>query len=611
MISKIFFSTVTLFSLSAFAQEDLRQMSFDQLEIINQGIVLPSIGDQGLTYIGRPSANDDGSIIPTGEHFKNPDNDCSADKIESVIKNFEGTNNQLSRHISKWTKLCAPQLTNYTALGAVLRFSMIKYPIHLNTKIHYVKFKLRNGLYVQGLLGIKDLNTPRPLIIIKCGLYCDADDSASIKNAFMHLFDEGPFNVLVLSSSSGRHFSFDNHSVAFGGFIEGDQIIQVAEILTSERSSLKGLISGIHINGISLGGNAALMASVYASHNPHIPIKSVVASCPVVSLKPTMNSIFKNNLRGAYFRLETTGHIKAVYNQLPGLKKYLSKKNDFSWSQSKIFNALSRSSFDFHKEITRARPWTTPPFSGVVVTDPEQLWNLNDFTNFTDQVTIPTTVLYSSDDYFVLDKFNARPLKRKLAQSPNPNIGVLDVRRGNHCGFSMGIGWSIYSKMINGLFMKYDDSNKYRADNIIQVTDRSSTWRQDGGRKVRRLYREDVVIKSSWRVDLKQKVAKLITYVFNPFNRRARARDTGRSQCRQYQSQPFNVPAKCLDKIITSIPLRSLASLNVNQVNSKFEANRLTRWLNTSTKITNRNFNTIRGGNSLPQNLHFTREYEF
>ena len=103
-----------------------------------------------------------------------------------------------------------------------------------------------------------------------------------------------------LANVSGTDYLKDNGVVAVGGFDEGDQIMQVAEIVKDSNAKLSQYISDIHVLGFSLGGNGALFSSLYNSFSEDRPISSVAAICPVVNLQPTMESVFSKSFRGFF-----------------------------------------------------------------------------------------------------------------------------------------------------------------------------------------------------------------------------------------------------------------------------------------------------------------------
>ena len=564
-----------------------------------------------LEIFPKPPEDEGGFINPTGAHWNNPTNKCSKDMIKQIIKNFRGTNEDLNKTVESWVYRCRKEHNKYSKYGAILRFQMLEYDLNKNPEVFEVRFTLKNGIKLRGILGIKDFKTPRPLVISKCGLYCNAGEGATSKDSFMHLFDEGPFNLLLLSSNTGSHYSKDNHELAFGGFNEGEQIMEIADLLTNKESSVRHLIKGVHIHGLSLGGNAALMAGVYAIHNPQIPIESVVATCPVINLKDTMKSIFENDLRGGFYRLMTMNQIKNVYSDLSGISNLLPSNRKYQWSQDELFNAFSKSTYLYHKKLTQKTPWETAPFEGVVVNDQEHFWSLNNFINFTDEVSVPTTVLYSSDDAFVSSKYNVRPLKEKLSRMPNSHIGTLNLRRGNHCGFSLGVGWDIYSSILNNLYIKNTQDTELPVNQqILQFADRTTRWKKAFSfSKTKKLSSHQVIVKSEWTLKEKSDSVLLKLTVFDSKISRRHIKGGRDLFCKN--KSPYVAHASCYRSYSTEIQLRSLGNLNLKTPQNEFEANRMARWLNTNTQLTNEYLVPAVGSNLFPQHVHYKNEYLF
>ena len=105
---------------------------------------------------------------------------------------------------STWRNLNTPGL-----LG-LLEFSNAEYDFSKNEKINAIEFQFANGFHLKGYIAVQDEQVKRPWVIIKCGVFCAATESGSMRNFMMNLFDESPFNIIILGNRTGDDFIKEN-----------------------------------------------------------------------------------------------------------------------------------------------------------------------------------------------------------------------------------------------------------------------------------------------------------------------------------------------------------------------------------------------------------------
>src|SRR5690606_29663669 len=133
--------------------------------------------------------------------------------------------------VQTWIQNCQYEISRFRegAIQSLVRFSTVNYPLVKNSKLKNIEFTYDRGRSVaRAIIGIKDQKR-RPLVVIKNGLYGEANEETVSKNFFMHLFDESPFHVLLLGNMTGKDFLLDNARVALGGYDEGRQIHEIID----------------------------------------------------------------------------------------------------------------------------------------------------------------------------------------------------------------------------------------------------------------------------------------------------------------------------------------------------------------------------------------------
>lgn len=84
---------------------------------------------------------------------------------------------------------------------------------------------------------------------------------------FMMLFEQSPFNVLVLDNATGPDYLAMNSKPSIGGFSEGLQNMWIAKTLTDPTEPLSQIIESLHMVGMSLGGHGVLFSSLLNEFN--------------------------------------------------------------------------------------------------------------------------------------------------------------------------------------------------------------------------------------------------------------------------------------------------------------------------------------------------------
>ncbi|MFZ4404962.1 MAG: hypothetical protein ACOYOK_12735 [Pseudobdellovibrionaceae bacterium] len=368
--------------------------------------------------------------LPFGKAWKPQGNErypasenCQPEKLNQIFADLQ----QMKGNNSPTMPALQDKLQNYiTSCEGVLNAGgsnntadffaaqAVKYDSHLHPWIQQVDIKLSSGAKVRGLLAIKPQKTPRPLVILQCGLFCSANDDAG-KAFFMSMVDETPFNILALGSSSSLDYlQANNFKTMVSGVIEGQSLLEISKKLLNAKSSLRSRISSIHLIGQSLGGQAVLSAGLMDSEQKRRTgssvISSVFAYCPVIDSHPT------------FYDREL-----ALFSKTP---KKATLINSYMDKGIKNFFTAGRSQDRF-----------LPPFDETLTSSNEQYWRLHDFKNYSDKLSLPTMILESQNDPLVIYNDNIGPFLQSGALQRNTNLAVVITKTGNHCNQKESLGW--------------------------------------------------------------------------------------------------------------------------------------------------------------------------
>lgn len=148
------------------------------------------------------------------------------------------------------------------------------------------EFLLEDGTRIRGLLFLKD--GPGPLVIANFGALSDRSSngpSAIINKLFLARRLDA--HVFVMDSASSAGFFVGNNTLTLGGYDEGRIIINLARTLKNSDIPL----TGIHLLGVSLGGNSVLHALVEDKRLGTGLIKSAITFSAVIDQEDSIWSV--------------------------------------------------------------------------------------------------------------------------------------------------------------------------------------------------------------------------------------------------------------------------------------------------------------------------------
>ncbi len=304
-------------------------------------------------------------------------------------------------------------------------------------------------------LFLQPTKDPRPLVIVKCGLQCELGN-ASLKYLLAILYDEGPFHVLLVPNITSRSFQVQNHVITAGGLEEGRHLVSIAKFIQSDSFEYKNRVSRVHVAGVSLGGHAALYASLYNSFERKPDgekyISTVFAGCPVVNLKDSIEGLYDGSTLGNVFEKYFWKQFKEISYFVPVAGQIIKDidEKDKSMIVPQIF---AEGALDYFKKVTASTEWGQAPFRGVKIETTEDLWKFNNFVEYSDYNSTPTFIWASQDDPIVKSPQNIEKLIQKHGRVPNEFYQILLTKHGYHCGFTDAYTWKVAGETIRSIFV--------------------------------------------------------------------------------------------------------------------------------------------------------------
>lgn len=551
-----------------------------------------------MRYEPGPRPNHDNAEnpwIPTGVGERIPEPECQASLLERQLLEDKS----LSRPVilNNFFARCEAKLARFGQhnLLSLQKLDRAKYEFLKNPLIREIVFDLREGdisssaehrEIVRGILALKPGTSPRPLLLIICGLFCSVSDSTLFRNLLMHGGDESPFHVMVLNSNTSPEFYLDNRRGPAAGFSEGRTAILIADWLR-RHSELRDKFSSLHLMGVSNGGQAALFAAGFNRPN-HLwgeasPLNSVTALCPVVNAKPSLEYVFEQSQVRQLFYKRFWSLIEEVHPDVPALQRLVDLNRPVpARGIGPLYAAVALDYYHGH-ELN----WALPPFHNFTLDSADDYWELNRFAKYpSSTIATPTLIWAPRNDGIVRYAENVGTLEETYRE--NPYVNILATPHGNHCGFSLAYGWDTTSAILRTHILSHSPEFLGRR-RVEEIQISRADYPQLGD--------DEKHIGQEWIAHVGQENLELNFRIFDP-----KASPNPVIRC---EGDPFAAPFVCYRRSTIAIPLANLSSLGIAVPQSEIEAQVLTRWLNANIRMLAADGGLLSGTNALPWGIRW------
>lgn len=524
--------------------------------------------------------NDFFESIPLGLGNSIVSPSCDPKQFESEIFQEKLSTKQYFQKLNMYFRYCQRELNRNAVPGSLglVRFSKVIYPFLSHPQVSSFLIKLSNGTKVPAILALKRDPRPRPLVILKCGVFCSAAQTASLKNYLMKIFDQSPFNVLILANQTGMDYIYHNKRILIGGWTEGEEVIEVGRWM-KENWEHRSRISSMHLMGISLGGNAAMFG---ASYNDQLALpngirvyNSVVAICPVVSLGPTLGKLYESQFVGRIFEKTTKEHFLEARNYVKDVPDLISEKSFPSsrvdipeYIGSLVVNSLTRRGIDI---------------------DSKKFFFNNNFWNISKNVKTPLLVWASKDDSVVNNRVNTQVVEHDDSYKNSDQVGVLNLMYGDHCGFSTAYGLQASSMVLRTFVLQHSPefSGQYNKKKSVR-------WSYG----FNKLAPQQEHIEQIWQFFSKNDKVRIQFKIFD-WNKYSECSEKG----------PWDSPERCVHKREYWIPVSDLKELGARMPRTEAEAQSITREFNAKVEFLS-NRKSIKGTNNKDFSMTWRSHFE-
>ncbi len=545
----------TLVSASLVSQVSLAQQPPKGLDLESQ-FYEELVKESGVELTDQPSVRGLFEEVPDGLSTKEMSPVCDPRRFEDSVVGRKLTTKEYLKQAKNYFSKCSGELTQKSWKGilGLLKFSKYEYWFMSHPQIREFTVKLSDGTRVPGILALKQDPRPRPLVIVKCGVFCAVGPTASLKSYMMHLFDQSPFNVLLLANQTGMDYIAMNKRVTLGGWAEGYEVLEVGKWMM-EKWEHKDRISSLHLMGISLGGNAAVMGAAfndkYLLPSGRKVFSSVTAICPVISLRPSLDKLYGGQIVGRAFSKMTKDHFKEARN-------YIQDVPDL------ITNELIPSSRHEMADYIGKVASTSLQRRGIASV-PSSFFKSNNFWNWKEEVKTPLMVWASKDDMVVNNAINAQVMEYDDVYEKSPNVGVLNLKYGNHCAFASAYGAQASAAVLRTFVLNHSPEFSMSYRSKLEMP-----W-SFGFDKLHSQYEH---ISQTWHFTANSDKVKVVFRLFN-WN--------GGRDC--FEKGPWEGNPSCTIAREKIVPLVALKALGARVPRTNAEAQALSREFNTKVEF--------------------------
>ncbi|WP_413558384.1 hypothetical protein [Bdellovibrio sp. HCB209] len=493
--------------------------------------------------------------VPKAENNKDIAPECDPKFFEDHLLSKKRSTEDYFKTIKQYFANCQGELSKNSPKGilSLAKMALDEYQFLKHPQVKTIYIPLSNGVLVPAIVALKQDPRPRPLVIMKCGVFCGADQNPMMKNYLIQLFDLSPFNVVLLSNQTGLDYLVTNTHLSLGGWSEGFESLQVGKWLR-ERWEHKDRISSLHLMGMSLGGNAAVFGAsfndMYPMPNGEKVFTSATAICPVLSLKPTLDHLYGDNVIGPVFNLMTRDQFRKARAYMTDVPEMLTDDELPGRKQMPGYLGLLAS--------------TSLQRRGVAST-PTDFFKNNNFWNLPNKVQTPLMVWASKDDSVVSNKINAQVFENDDYYEKAAHAGVVNLNYGSHCAFSSAYGYQVASLVLRSFVMAHSPE-------FVDSYKRTEMPWKFGFKKLSNIYRH---VGQSWKFEAKSQTAKVSFRLFNY---------AGSKAC--FYKEPFaDDVTECVTSKSYDIPVSELKAMGARVPANDVEAQALTREFNTKVEF--------------------------
>jgi hypothetical protein len=356
----------------------------------------------------------------------------------------------------------------------VVKMLTMKFNVQEHPFLRRVVLHLPGNVKVKAVLALKGDLRARPFVVIRMGVFANAESFKPERPWLMMMFEQSPFNVLVVENMTSSEFVQNNSKLSLGGYDEGLQNLHIARLLTNPEEPISRLVDSVHMFGISLGGHGVLFASLLNKYNSTIKkplIRSFTALCPVIDLRSTMQALTQQGTFSAAADLWGRNRLQGIEERLPQVKDY------------KAFGFLDKALAEMVRTYNGGLSYNSTVKLPPGMVDGPNFWELNNFWKYYQHVQEPVVIYATPRDPVVPFKLNSQMLQNKSIRVESQNINVIEISQGLHCSLSIPYDWAALTSVLSSFVLSHSPNFKMQ-EQVIPIPLQGEDWNQVKGEEI-------------------------------------------------------------------------------------------------------------------------------
>lgn len=339
------------------------------------------------------------------------------------------------------------------SINEMMRNLFVEFDLADTMHFRKVWFKPTPEIQFRGLIGIHDFQKKRPLIILRMGIHGNVDEMIAERFLAKLIYEELDANLLVLESLTSHAFLSKNKNISFGGVDEGLQsFVALQEV---GNSSLKNIISTVHLVGLSMGGHGSFVTALLDQSNGQ-KIKSVVNFCPLINLQENLEFHAGNGFSNVLVDAWNVRRLRAIfekYQDEPGLTEWWKSAFDFkprfTPSLMNLLNRDRKQPLLSAKDINSLVPNMKWPvgFKNHIEKS-KNFFELSNFWPLYKGVQTPVMIYTTPKDPLVINALNAERIFNGTQPGDFSSLKYKRLEHGIHCGLPAVYRWSYIAQLL-------------------------------------------------------------------------------------------------------------------------------------------------------------------
>lgn len=351
-----------------------------------------------------------------------------------------------TKEISSYFEKCEKELHfgNSSGWGNLVYTMGLDFDWTTNSFMNPVHVRLPGGSVLRGLIALRGDARPRPMVVVRSGVFAGIDEMGSEKYFLMQLFEQGHANVLILENDTASGYVRRNPGYQPGGVFEGAQNVFIAGLLRDPAQPLSKITSSVHFLGISLGGHGLFHAAALEARHGTRNIDSFLALCPVVDLHSELNRWILPTFRGTLIDTFISSQLAPIREQLRSMPEDSSAPPEIRQRLFKKALQLAEQTFQTRREF----------MAGLVTPAAQEtdFWRASNVWPWFRNVTTPVTVVVAEPDVLVPATANGDRIANLVAGTSS-NISVAKLKHGFHCSFPATYRWDAVAALLQGALL--------------------------------------------------------------------------------------------------------------------------------------------------------------